>query len=194
MFFKNIYSTYDKMIEVFKLNKISMTEQEIAEIFAINKLEKRQQAISFLINKYFSDISRDKADISVLNEKTNLYAKIMQNPESYAIWLLNLTADLIYANSLKNNGIVKYQINSNNSYIEFKFDIYNNKKRVDCDKEITMLISKNGIVVDLDGDYASIARNRNNLKSWNARFPEELIDYLPLFGNKQERKKKVKAL
>jgi len=176
------------MIEVFKLDKISMTNEEIANVFATNNVRKRQEAIDCLINGHFGDISQFGKDIQILNESKNLYSSIMHSPKSYARWIINLTADMIAAS--KTYGVsVKYNINSSNGYTEFKFDVFQNRNR-ECDKEISLLISKNGIVADFDSDYASISRNRNNPESWNARFPEDMIDYLPLAKN---TKKYVKS-
>jgi len=176
------------MIEVFKLDKISMTNEEIASVFATDNVRKRQEAIDCLINKHFGDISQSGKDIQILNESKNLYSSIMHSPKSYARWIINLTADMISA-IIPYGASVKYNINSSNGYTEFKFDVFKSGNR-ECDKEISLFISKNGIVADFDRDYASISRNRNNPESWNARFPEDMIDYLPLAKN---TKKHVKA-
>ena len=175
-----------------KLNKINMTEQKIAKIFSENNISERSTAIDCLIDKYLSDISNKKSEMIILNDEKKFYSNIAQSPKSYAATILNLVGNLIFENSIKNNSTVEYDINLEGSYVEFKFDIFNGKS-VECDKEYAILISKNGVVVDLDGDYASVSRNRTNPKFWNARFPENLVDYLPMVDNKKRGKTKLKV-
>ena len=97
---------------------------------------------------------------------------------------------LIVGSVLKDeNNLEEQFIGVESEGIKYKFDVFKSGNR-ECDKEISLFISKNGIVADFDRDYASISRNRNNPESWNARFPEDMIDYLPLAKN---TKKHVKA-
>ena len=171
--------------------KKNMTDIEIAEVLATNNMTKKERAVDSLLKQYLKDISDKKEDIVVLNE--SFYSKIMHSPKSYARWLLNLTSEIIYLNT-EYTGFVKNNINYTPSYTEFKFDIFNHKSQIDCDTEVSILISKNGIVVDFDGEYASISRNRSNPTVWNAKISEGLIEYLPLSKNNKNNKNKAKKL
>lgn len=173
------------------MKKISMTDNQIARVIAVNDMSKREKAVDSLLDRHLKDISSNKSDIMVLNE--SFYSKIMYSPKSYARWLLNLTSEIIYLNT-EYNGYVNTNINYTSSYTEFKFDIFNHKSKLDCDTEVSILISKNGIVVDFDGEYASISRNRSEPTVWNAKISEGLIEYLPLSKNNKNDKVKAKKL
>ena len=170
---------------VFNLENKTLTDQRIAEILVKNITNKKIIAVETLINRYLGEMSNNKNDIKFLNSH-NFYDSLMKNPKQYARWCILLAVDFINDYYRRYMSFISYNVKKQKNLVEFNFEIskadYNNDSVF-----VSILITKNGIVAEINNEFVSIVRERDKKNGftgkWNANISDNLKKSLPLIEN-----------
>lgn len=178
------------------MNKIEITDDEIAKILANGILRKKIVAADAIINKYLKEITNKKDRLNFIGDN---YADefLIDSPKEYAKWCVILASEFIADYSVKTISYIEHSVNRQDSGVEFNFEIYQNKHKNDS-SYVTILVNRNGIITDINGQYMSIVKERdgkNFTGYWNANISHNLKERLPLMKeSKRSRSVVLKQL
>ena len=145
----------------------------------------RSKAVDEFLEKYCPVFSEDSTKLNFGNKENN--SLIMENPSEYSRWMLNFAVDFI----LLSNGTTFFEVTDNTTgYVEISYNTTNSSNYEDS--YVVILSSKNGLVIEINGEILSIAKNKNEKDMWNVNFSENLGKSVPLVRKRTRVNKYIK--
>ena len=166
------------------MNDIASVEKISKKLISKNRIVK-SMAIDEFLEKYCPCFNGDSTKLNFGNKKNN--SLIMETPDEYSRWMLNFAMDFIHLP----NGLILYDVSDNTKgYTEISYNIINSNNFEDS--YVVILSSKNGLVIDINGEILSIARNKDYRDIWNVNFSENLGESVPLIRKRTKVGKYIK--
>lgn len=152
---------------------------ELLEYMSSKNLITRDSAINMFLKIYCPDIYKKSSKLNFLGQKNN-NNEFINTPVGYSKWILNFAFDFINIS----NGLVRFNVIADDEkYKEINYEVVNSNTFEDS--YIDILCSNNGLIVEINGEVLSIAKNREQENVWNANFSPNLNTGIPLVRKKR---------